>query len=54
MIRPFAWVMAFGIVTGTFSSIFIASPLLLWVERRWPSDEVKVMKPGERPAPATT
>ncbi len=54
VIRPFAWVMAFGIVTGTFSSIFIASPLLLWVERRWPSEAVKVMKPGERPVPATT
>ncbi|MDH3289930.1 MAG: protein translocase subunit SecF [Gemmatimonadota bacterium] len=54
VIRPFAWVMAFGIFTGTFSSIFIASPILLGVERRWPSDAVKVMKPGERPVPATT
>ena len=36
VIRPFAWVMAFGIFTGTFSSIYIASPVLLWIERRWP------------------
>jgi preprotein translocase subunit SecF len=36
VIRPFAWVMAFGIFTGTFSSIYVASPVLLWVERKWP------------------
>jgi preprotein translocase subunit SecF len=36
VIRPFAWVMTFGIFTGTFSSIFVASPILLWVERKWP------------------
>jgi preprotein translocase subunit SecF len=36
VIRPFAWVMAFGIFTGTFSSIYIASPTLLWIERKWP------------------
>ena len=36
VIRPFAWVMIFGIVTGTFSSIYVAGPVLLWIERRWP------------------
>ena len=36
VIRPFAWVMAFGIFTGTFSSIYVASPVLLWIERKWP------------------
>lgn len=36
VIRPFAWIMTFGIFTGTFSSIYVASPILLWVERRWP------------------
>jgi len=38
VIRPFAWVMAFGIVTGTFSSIYVAAPVLLWIERRWPRE----------------
>jgi preprotein translocase subunit SecF len=38
VIRPFAWVMAFGIVTGTFSSVYVAGPVLLWIERRWPRD----------------
>jgi preprotein translocase subunit SecF len=36
VIRPFAWVMAFGIFTGTFSSIYIASPVLLYIETRFP------------------
>jgi len=35
VIRPFALVLFFGILVGTFSSIFIASPALLAIERRW-------------------
>jgi preprotein translocase subunit SecF len=43
-------VVTFGIITGTFSSIFIASPLLLAAERRWPGDDVRGARdltPGE-------
>ncbi|MEO7104121.1 MAG: protein translocase subunit SecF [Gemmatimonadaceae bacterium] len=36
VIRPFAWVMMFGIVTGTFSSVYIAGPVLLWIENKYP------------------
>jgi preprotein translocase subunit SecF len=54
VIRPFAWVMTFGVFVGTFSSIFIASPVLLLVERRWPSEDVKVAKLAGGAAPATT
>ncbi len=36
VIRPFAWVLTFGIIVGTFSSVFIAAPLLLWIERKYP------------------
>jgi len=36
VIRPFAWVMAFGIFTGTFSSMYVAAPILVWIERKWP------------------
>ena len=36
VIRPFAWVMFFGIFVATFSSIYVASPLLMWIETRWP------------------
>ena len=28
--------MAFGIFVATFSSIYVASPLLLWIEHKWP------------------
>lgn len=36
VIRPFAWVMGFGILTGTFSSMYVAAPILIWIERKWP------------------
>lgn len=38
VIRPFAWVLTFGIIVGTFSSIYVASPVLLWIERKYPRD----------------
>ena len=34
-IRPLAFVMSVGIIVGTYSSIFIASPVLLWASRRY-------------------
>jgi preprotein translocase subunit SecF len=60
VIRPFAWVMAFGIFTGTFSSIYVAAPVLLWIERRWPRDigqgisarADSAQRPAKRPADA--
>jgi preprotein translocase subunit SecF len=36
VIRPFAWVMSFGVFVATFSSIYVASPLLLWIETKFP------------------
>ena len=35
VVRPFALAMAIGIVVGTYSSIYIASPTLLWLETRF-------------------
>jgi preprotein translocase subunit SecF len=35
VIRPFALAMAIGILVGTYSSIYIASPSLLWLETRF-------------------
>jgi preprotein translocase subunit SecF len=52
VIRPFAMVLIFGIVVGTFSSIFVASPVLLWIERRWPHTPAKTSSGSK--APATT
>ena len=36
VLRPFALVLLFGIVVGTLSSIYVAAPLLLYIERKWP------------------
>jgi len=38
VLRPFAWVMTFGIFVATFSSIYVASPILLYIERRFPRE----------------
>lgn len=57
VIRPFSLVMTFGIIMGTFSSIFVASPVLLWIERRWPGEDVRGARvlgaraPSSPPAP---
>jgi len=40
VIRDFAWIMTFGVVTGTFSSVYIASPVLLAIEHKWPGEDV--------------
>jgi preprotein translocase subunit SecF len=34
VVQPFAIAMAIGIVVGTFSSIYVAAPILLYLERR--------------------
>ena len=34
VIKPFALVMTCGIVVGTFSSVFVAAPVLLWIRRQ--------------------
>jgi preprotein translocase subunit SecF len=41
VIRPFALVMTFAIFTGTFSSIYIAAPVLLLIEKRWPGQDAR-------------
>lgn len=35
IIRPFALILILGVVVGTYSSIFVASPALLEIEERW-------------------
>ncbi|MBX6363027.1 MAG: protein translocase subunit SecF [Gemmatimonadetes bacterium] len=35
MLRTFAEILIVGIMTGTYSSIFVASPLLLEIHKRW-------------------
>jgi preprotein translocase subunit SecF len=53
VVRPFALLMLFGVIVGTFSSIFIASPALLEIEKRWPGPAARGhMAPKSPPAPA--
>jgi hypothetical protein len=47
-------------VTGTFSSVYVAGPVLLWIERRWPRDasdrrsiNAKASKAPDAPRSAT-
>jgi preprotein translocase subunit SecF len=51
VVRPFALLMLFGVIVGTFSSIYIASPVLLAIESRWPGPDAKGHL-GQKPAPA--
>jgi len=45
VIKPFALVMTFGIIVGTFSSIFVASPVLLWITQRWGGTAARTESP---------
>ncbi len=38
ILRPFAWIMTFGVVTATFTSIYVSGALLLWIDRTWPAE----------------
>jgi len=40
VLRPFAWVMTFGVFVATFSSIYVASPILLYIERKFPRKDL--------------
>lgn len=53
VIRGFSAIMTFGIILGTFSSIYIGPPVLLAIERRWPGEDVRGAKALAAPAPDT-
>ena len=52
VIRDFAFAMNVGVIVGTYSSIFIASPILIWLNDKYVASQ---KKPGGRPqrAPRT-
>jgi preprotein translocase SecF subunit len=55
VVRPFALLMLFGVLVGTFSSIFIASPALLLIEKRWPGPAARGhMGPQKTASPQPT
>lgn len=51
VVRPFALLMLFGVLVGTFSSIFIAAPALLEIEKRWPGPAARGHMAPKAPAP---
>lgn len=52
VVRGFALVMLYGVVIGTVSSMYVAAPVLLWIEKRWPGAAVKQLRvPGKPGAP---
>ena len=58
VIRPFAWVMAFGVFVATFSSIYVAGPVLMFIESRYPREageaQSRAMRAGgTEPTPPT-
>jgi len=50
VIRDFTMVLILGVVIGTYSSIFVASPALLEIQRRWGAGESKERKRRRRTA----
>lgn len=52
VVRPFAILMLFGVIVGTFSSIFIASPALLEIEKRWPGPAARGHMAPKAPPPS--
>jgi preprotein translocase subunit SecF len=51
VIRDFTIVLILGVVIGTYSSIFVASPALLEIQKRWGQGSTREKKP--KPEPAT-
>jgi preprotein translocase subunit SecF len=49
VIRDFAFAMNVGVIVGTYSSIFVAAPILIWLNRRFFKPEGKGLKqsPGK-------
>jgi preprotein translocase subunit SecF len=39
VLRPFSEIMTFGVITATFTSIYVSGALLLWIENTWPRKE---------------
>jgi preprotein translocase subunit SecF len=54
VIRPFALVMFFGVFVGTFSSIYIASPVLMAIEKRWPGPAARGHLVSKKSTPPPT
>jgi len=52
VIRDFTIVLILGVVIGTYSSIFVASPALIEIQKRWGTGKSSSERTGKRPQPA--
>jgi preprotein translocase subunit SecF len=50
VIRDFAFAMNVGVIVGTYSSIFIASPILIWLNEKYALSQRKGQRQARRPA----
>ena len=50
VIRDFTVVLILGVIIGTYSSIFVASPALIEIQNRWGLGRVGEKKKGPKPA----
>jgi len=49
VIRDFAFAMNVGVIVGTFSSIFIASPILIWLNRKYVESQKSAPRQAREP-----
>src|SRR6476620_849228 len=49
VIRDFAFAMNVGVIVGTYSSIFIASPILIWLNEKFTANQRKQQRQSRRP-----
>ncbi|HSD85956.1 MAG TPA: protein translocase subunit SecF, partial [Kofleriaceae bacterium] len=51
LVKNFAFAMNVGVIVGTYSSIFLATPIFMWVSKKWYSGPMKARR---APAPVPT
>jgi preprotein translocase subunit SecF len=44
LVRNFAFAMNIGVIVGTYSSIFLATPIFMWVSKKWYSGPPKARR----------
>jgi preprotein translocase subunit SecF len=54
LVKNFAFAMNIGVIVGTYSSIFLAAPIFMWISKKWYSGApVKRKAPPPSPQPDT-
>ena len=54
VIRDFAFAMNVGVIVGTYSSIFVASPILIWLNEKSVAMQKKATARGGRSSSTPT